>query len=136
MTKKEKKMGRPKIEINWDEFKKLCLMQCTIAEIADWFKCSVDTIQKRCYEVKKTTFTAYFKKNASAGKISLRRAQFKSATGGNVSMLIWLGKQYLNQKDNPDLFNKQDESAQPIKIEIVGVNGRKEKTNTPDEPAG
>ena len=30
---------------------------------------------------------------------SLRRAQLKSALNGNPSMLIWLGKQYLNQKD-------------------------------------
>jgi hypothetical protein len=34
-----------------------------------------------------------------AGKSSLRRLQWKSALGGNVVMQIWLGKQYLGQRD-------------------------------------
>jgi hypothetical protein len=31
-------------------------------------------------------------------KIGLRQMQLKSANSGNVSMLIWLGKQYLGQR--------------------------------------
>jgi hypothetical protein len=33
--------------------------------------------------------------------VSLRRAQFKAAKEGNVTMLIWLGKQRLGQKNEP-----------------------------------
>lgn len=95
--------GRPKIKIDWVEFKKLCSMQCTLSEIADWFKCSEDTIERRCTEEKKMLFAEYFKKNSSSGRISLRREQFKSATGGNVTMLIWLGKQYLDQRDKSEV---------------------------------
>jgi hypothetical protein len=40
-----------------------------------------------------------FEKGKSAGKISLRRAQFKAALDGNATMLVWLGKQLLGQKD-------------------------------------
>jgi hypothetical protein len=32
-------------------------------------------------------------------KISLRRQQIETAKKGNVSMLIWLGKQLLDQSD-------------------------------------
>ena len=99
-TPKEK--GRPKILIDWEEFKKLCAIQCTLAEIAAWFKCSEDTIELRCKEEKGMLFTDYYKKNSSSGKISLRRSQFKAATGGNVTMLIWLGKQFLDQKDKTE----------------------------------
>ena len=35
-------------------------------------------------------------------KHALRRAQIKQALKGNSSMLIWLGKTYLGQKDQPD----------------------------------
>ena len=35
-------------------------------------------------------------------KHALRRAQIKQALKGNASMLIWLGKTYLGQKDQPD----------------------------------
>jgi len=33
------------------------------------------------------------------GRSSLRRLQWKSATNGNITMQIWLGKQYLGQRD-------------------------------------
>jgi hypothetical protein len=34
-------------------------------------------------------------------KIELRKKQWELAMDGDVRMLIWLGKQYLGQKDNP-----------------------------------
>lgn len=92
-------MGRPRIEIDWNEFDKLCGLQCSLEEIAGWFNCSVDTIENRVKEVHGITFSEYFKQKRSSGKISLRRKQYETAMSGNVSMLIWLGKQYLNQKD-------------------------------------
>jgi hypothetical protein len=35
--------------------------------------------------------------------MSLRRAQWKSAEGGNVTMQIWLGKQWLGQKEQHEI---------------------------------
>lgn len=93
------KMGRPRIEIDWEEFDKLCKIQCTLEEIAGWFNCSEDTIENRVKEMHGITFSEYFKQKRASGKISLRRKQFQTAQSGNVSMLIWLGKQYLNQSD-------------------------------------
>jgi hypothetical protein len=40
-----------------------------------------------------------FEKGKGAGKITLRRAQFKAALDGNAAILIWLGKQFLGQRD-------------------------------------
>ena len=110
--KTKKGAGRPKIIIDWTEFKKLCQMQCTLEEIAYWFRCSEDTIERRCKEEKKYLFAEFYKKNSARGKISIRRAQFVSAKDGNVTMLIWMGKQYLNQKD-------KHETA----VELTGKDG-------------
>ena len=33
------------------------------------------------------------------GRTSIRRAQYKAALDGNPTMLIWLGKQLLGQKE-------------------------------------
>ena len=96
---KKGRKGRPKIEIDWGEFEKLCLIQCTLSEMSDWFKCSEDTIERRCREQKKMLFAEYYKKHSVGGRISLRRSQFKLATAGNPTMLIWLGKQHLGQTD-------------------------------------
>ena len=35
-------------------------------------------------------------------KIDLRKKKWEVAMDGNVQMLIWLGKQYLGQRDTPE----------------------------------
>ena len=103
--KEPKVMGRPKIEINWDQFNKLCGLQCTQLEIASYFDCSEDTIERRVKEVHGVTFAVYFAQKRGAGKIALRRKQYEAALAGNVTLLIWLGKQYLGQMDKQETVN-------------------------------
>lgn len=95
-------MGKPgpKItEIDWVQLDKLCFMQCTASEIASWFDCSVDTIERAVMREHKVKWAEYFDKKRQKGHISLRRKQMQVAESGNVSMLIWLGKQYLGQTE-------------------------------------
>jgi hypothetical protein len=90
--------GRPKKEIDLNEFKKLCSLQCTLPEIAGFFDCVTDTIQRWCKRELGMKFSEAYEKYSAGGKISLRRYQFKLAEH-NASMAIWLGKQYLGQRD-------------------------------------
>lgn len=90
--------GRPTIPINKDEFEKLCGIHCTVEEIAAFFSCSHDTVERWCKKTYKKPFTEVYKEKQSLGKVSLRRSQFRLAQK-NVVMSIWLGKQYLGQKD-------------------------------------
>ena len=83
-------------------FRKLCKGMHTLDEIADYFDCSPDTIENWCKRTYKESFSETFKKFSAGGKRSLRRWQFQAAEKGNTAMLIFLGKQYLGQKDNPD----------------------------------
>jgi hypothetical protein len=57
---------------------------------------SVDTLHRH------PEFAEVYKKGTEGGRKSLRRMQFESATKGNVVMQIWLGKQYLGQRDKLD----------------------------------
>lgn len=103
-------MARPRIEINQEHFQSLCSIQCTLAEIASFFKCSEDTIERWCKRELKMGFADAYKRYSAGGKISLRRWQFRSAENGNVSMQIWLGKQYLGQTDQQELkVSKSDD---------------------------
>ena len=95
-------MGRPKKQIDHEQFRKLCQIQCTKEEIAAWFECSEDTIERWCKRELNQTFAASFKNYSVDGKISLRRIQFKLAEK-NPAMAIWLGKQYLGQKDTQEV---------------------------------
>lgn len=96
-------MARPKIEIDWETVRKLCAMQCTGEEIASFLNINYDTLQRAVKREHKMSFADYFKKHSANGKISLRRKQYEVATSGSVPMLIWLGKQYLDQKDKQEL---------------------------------
>lgn len=90
--------GRPKVNIDKEQFEKLCGLQCTEEEIADFFKCSIDTVLRWCKDTYNMTFADAYKKHSSAGKISLRRNQF-ALSKKSATMAIWLGKQMLGQKD-------------------------------------
>lgn len=94
--------GRPKVEIDQKLFKKLCSMFCTKEEIAGVFECSEDTIERWCKRTYHMNFADVFKKECAHGKISLRRNQFKLSEK-SAAMAIFLGKQYLGQKDQQDV---------------------------------
>lgn len=111
-----KKMGRPRIEIDENAFKKLCGLQCTLEEIAGFFDCSADTIERWCKRTFNATFAETFKNHSATGLISLRRNQFKLAEK-SAAMAIWLGKQYLNQTERQDIgisINDDDETIKEM----------------------
>lgn len=93
-------MARPKREIDAEQFENLCAIQCTKEEIALFFDCSEDTIERWCKRTYKEHFAVVFGKKRGKGKISLRRSQFELAKK-NPTMAIWLGKQWLGQRDTP-----------------------------------
>lgn len=98
--------GRPKKKIDWGEFDKLCALQATLEEIASWFTCSVDTIERAVEREKGMSFAEYFALKRGKGKVALRRKQYQVALEGNPTMLIWLGKQYLDQTDKKEITGK------------------------------
>lgn len=108
-------MARPKKEINKKEFEKLCGLQCTKKEMCCFFDITDKTLESWCKRTYKKGFSEIFEEKRGLGKISLRRNQFRLAEK-NANMAIWLGKQYLGQKDdtkitfeNPVVINGNDE---------------------------
>lgn len=84
-------MARPLLDIDAEQVEKLAALHCTTEEIAEFFGCHKDTITGR--------FSAELAKGRAGGRISLRRMQWQTAKKGNCTMQIWLGKQYLGQRD-------------------------------------
>ena len=93
--------GRPKFEIDFETVEKLASLMCTQEEIASFLGCDVRTLQ-RSYE-----FCRVYKKGQDGDKMSLRRKQFKIAEK-NASMAIFLGKNYLGQKDYVEVADNQE----------------------------
>jgi len=117
-------MGRPRKQINWEEFDKLCHIQCTLEEIACWYDCSMDTIERAVKREHGVTFAEHWKVKASTGRISLRRSQWQLAMKGDRVMLIWLGKQYLGQQDKRDVQVSGDAEA-GIKVIVQDYSAAK-----------
>lgn len=90
--------GPKKIELNKDEFEGLCRLQCTREEICGWFHVDHKTLDRWCRDTYHQKYSPVYKEMAQAGRISLRRAQFRMAEKSAV-MAIFLGKQYLGQSD-------------------------------------
>lgn len=100
-------------------------MFCTKEEIAGVFECSEDTIERWCKRTYHMNFADVFKKECAHGKISLRRNQFKLSEK-NAAMAIFLGKNYLNQKDaveceDTTALNKLDEILNGIQQKAADV---------------
>ena len=111
-------MARPLTEIDWDQVDKMCAIHCTGEEQAAVLNIDYDTLNRACLREHNIGFAEYFKQKASSGKMSLRRKQFTTAMNGNTTMLIWLGKNWLGQKDSHDEVGGQ----QPVSINIINPN--------------
>jgi hypothetical protein len=92
-------VARPQIKLDWAAIEKLCILQCTQEEIAWFAGCSLNTVERSCKREKKMNFGEFYKQKRGFGRATLRRHQWEAAQKGNISMLIWLGKQYLGQTD-------------------------------------
>lgn len=101
--------GRKKIKANFDKIQKEINLdqviywiglQATAEEIAGAFRVSPWTLNLRLKEEFGLNFTQLKNKlgDGANGKLALRRNQFKLSEN-NASMAIWLGKQWLDQKD-------------------------------------
>lgn len=97
--------------IDKKQFEQLCQMQCTETEIMAWFSVSKDTLIRWCKSQYGVDFATIYEEKKQGGRIALRRYQLQQAEK-NPTMAIWLGKQYLKQRDNIEV-----ESKQLIKVE-------------------
>jgi hypothetical protein len=127
--------GRPTIlQPTEDTFKQingLARIQCTQREAAAVLGVHRETFAKFLDTHEKAREA--WEDGGETGKASLRRHQFKSAESGNATMQIWLGKQWLDQKDKSE-NTMQGPNGGPI--EFVGLLGRLTTGVCPKDDAG
>jgi hypothetical protein len=94
-------IGRPKVQVPWDEVNNMCEIQCTGNEIAFCIGISLDALNAACKREHGIRFTDYIKIQSQGGKRSLRRKLWEMAMNNNTTIALWLSKQYLGMSDNP-----------------------------------
>ena len=87
-----KKKGRTRVaDVSREQVWKLATIGCTLQEIAYMTGVSRESLKKN--------FGDLIEVGYQTGKRSLRKKQMERAMEGSDRMLIWLGKQMLNQKE-------------------------------------
>lgn len=140
MPRAPKKTGlpraRPKIPIDWDQVDKLLMSGCLGTEIASSIGCCVDTLYDRTFQEKGVIFSAYAREKKEKGDTILRHAQFAKAAKGDNTMLIWLGKLRLGQRD-PDkgdtFIISQDAAAKAMEQIIDQTKNPLNQKTKPDQ---
>ena len=113
------KGGRPRKDVDLTILQGLAEIQCTAEECAGVLGVSVDTIDRRLKDEGHGGFADFYKKHADSGKASLRRAQWRMAIEeNNPTMLVWLGKQVLGQRDKQALEHTGPDGG-PVKIQTI-----------------
>lgn len=110
----KKQMGRPRVlEARFKQamqeskvkatFETLMGIPFVTSEIiAEFFKTENDTLCRWVKREYNCTFADLKAQKHSNMKLKLAGKQFEVAMGGNIAMLIWLGKQYLGQSDKSE----------------------------------
>lgn len=80
-----------KVNIDPDKVKMLASFGCTYLEIGKYFAVNEALIRKK--------YRTEYEQGREEMKLSLRQLQWKNASQGNTALLIFLGKNYLNQTD-------------------------------------
>jgi hypothetical protein len=95
LTEEKVRESRTKIRTEAEIVEGMALVGATNDEIADYLLCSTQKLTN--------TYAEVLTKARAAMKEKLRRYQWRSAKAGNPALLIWLGKQYLGQRETAKL---------------------------------
>ena len=109
------KLGRPEKLLDWNRVDALLRAGCHGTEVAARFDMDPKTFYRKVEEEFKITFTEYSAQKKADGDANIREIQYLRAIGevdkGDNTMLVWLGKNRLSQKESsevsvsPETFN-------------------------------
>jgi hypothetical protein len=111
-------MSRPEKPIDWEKVDALLLAGCLGTEIAAYFDMHHETFYNRIQDKYKMGFTAYSSQKKMHGDSLLRHAQYKKALKGDNTMMIWLGKNRMGQKEHQDSSPPNENSLNELLASI------------------
>ena len=128
-------MARPKIEINWKIVDQYLVAGATGTEVAAVLGIHPETLYNKCKKEHKIGFTEYSKQKKAKGDSLLKVKQFEMAMSGDRGMLIWLGKNRLDQSDKKDIDHTSKGEKIQQNIVVLPQNDLSENSIGFDEDA-
>ena len=102
---------RPQKPIDWERVDELLMAGCLGTEIAPHFDMHYQTFYERVEIEKGMSFTQYSTQKRSQGDAILREVQYQKALSADNTMLVWLGKNRLGQKETPNEISIDDKTV-------------------------
>lgn len=96
-------VGCPPKEIDWNIVDEYLIAGCPGTKIAAAIGICNDTLYDRCEKEKGVNFSAYSQQKRSKGDALLHKSQFDYAIEGDTSLLIFLGKTRLDQRESQEV---------------------------------
>ena len=109
--------GRPPAIIDWKAVDRLLQAGCAGTQIAARLGIHANTLYERCSQEHKCDFSDYSQQKREHGETLLLEQQFTIAMKGDKTMLIWLGKQRLGQKERS--ANENETLIKVLQTEVV-----------------
>lgn len=94
-------VGRKIVTVDWDFVDKALCAGCSAREIAAALDIHEDTLFEHVKRDKKMSWTDFSGKGKAKGELCLRQKQYETALAGCKTLLVWLGKNRLDQRENP-----------------------------------
>ena len=93
----------------------LARIQCSIEEVAA--ELGMSRLEMYAFFDENPDISKIYDESRVKGTARIKELQFKIAEAGNVTMAMWLGKQYLGQRE---------QTAQEVKVEVTEGEGVRE----------
>jgi hypothetical protein len=122
MVKKKNKVGRPVKTIDWKLVEKLCYIQCTEQEIADFVLVDITTLKYKCKKEQNMDFSCFYAQKKGQGKISLRRRISQAIDSGDPrynAILIFAAKNLIGWKDYQEVKHEGSIQLESIPDKIL-----------------
>lgn len=123
---------RPEKPVDWNRVDLLLMCGCNGAEIAANFDLYPDTLYRKVREKFGVGFTAYACSLKQKGDALLREKQFEKALEKDNVMMIWLGKQRLDQKE-PEQQKAETTQTESVHVVIAQAKELSDNGNTQPE---
>jgi len=113
--------GRGAKEIDWAKVDQLLIAGCLGTEIAPHFDMHHDTFYRKVEKRYGVSFTVYSSQKKSKGESLLRAKQYEKALKGDNTLLIWLGKNRLKQRER-ELSEELDDPLRKLGEYIAKIS--------------
>lgn len=110
-------------KIDWEKADQLMLAGCKGTEVAAYFGIHPNTFYRKVEEEKNISFGEYLQEKRGKGEAILRAHQYAKAMGktneGDTTLLIWLGKTRLEQREAKEIADTEKEKKFDEKMDQV-----------------